>query len=329
MTDSAPMIEVRRLTKAYGGHVAVRDVSFEVPRGEVVGFLGPNGAGKSTTLRILAGFLGATSGSVRIAGVDVATDPEEARQRIGYMPESCPLHPEMRVREYLTFRAELKGVPRARRKAEVVRVAADAKVDDHLEILIGNLSKGYRQRVGLADALLGSPPLLVLDEPTAGLDPNQIKDVRDLVRRLGESHTVFVSTHILPEVEQTCSRAVVIAKGRLVAQGTIDELRAMGKRSAVRVVARGERPKAKAALQKVRGASKVTEAPETPLGEGLVSFSVEPAEGVEAGELCERIASALHGAGLGVRELGARPTSLEQVFAELTLGADAAAQEAT
>ena len=214
------MIEVEGLTKDYGTVVAVRDVTFSVGRGEVVGFLGPNGAGKSTTLRILAGFLGATSGKVRIAGHDIAQDSLSARQSLGYMPEAAPLYPELRVREYLEFRARLKRVARAKRSSSVGRAIERARLSDVADTTIGHLSKGYRQRVGLADALVADPPLLILDEPTAGLDPNQVREVRSLIKELADDHTVLLSTHILSEVEATCQRALVIDKGRLVAQGT-------------------------------------------------------------------------------------------------------------
>ena len=214
------LISVQHLVKRYGAgkSAAVDDLSFEVARGEVVGFLGPNGAGKSTTLRILAGFLGFTSGAVTVAGHDIVRESFEARRKIGYMPEAVPLYPEMRVVEYLAYRAELKRVSRKDRKAFVDEAMGKANVDDVKTTLIGHLSKGYRQRVGLADALLAKPPLLVLDEPTAGLDPNQIREVRDVIKQLGKEHTVLLSTHILSEVEASCSRVVVIAKGKLVAE---------------------------------------------------------------------------------------------------------------
>src|SRR5437773_1851990 len=212
------MIQVEHLVKDYGTVVAVNDVSFEVGRGEVVGFLGPNGAGKSTTLRIIAGFLGPTSGRVRIDGLDVLDDAIRARRGIGYMPEAAPLYPEMRVSEYLRFRAELKGVGRRDRTTAVGRAMDMAGVTEMSKTVIGHLSKGYRQRVGLADALVAKPPMLILDEPTAGLDPNQIREVRALVKELGKDHTIFLSTHILPEVEATCARAIVIDRGKLVAE---------------------------------------------------------------------------------------------------------------
>jgi ABC-2 type transport system ATP-binding protein len=235
------MVSVSHLIKRYGSHLAVDDLSFEVGKGEVVGFLGPNGAGKSTTLRILAGFLGMTSGSVKVAGYDIEDASFEARQQIGYMPEAVPLYPEMRVAEYLAFRAELKRVPRAQRRASVDAAMEKANVTDRANVLIGSLSKGYKQRVGLADALVARPPLLILDEPTAGLDPNQIREVRDVIRALGAEHTVLLSTHILSEVEASCSKVVVIAKGRLVAEGATRDIQRMRRASALDVVARGDR----------------------------------------------------------------------------------------
>lgn len=327
MGDPAPMIEVEHLTKEYGAFTAVRDVSFSVPRGEVVGFLGPNGAGKSTTLRILAGFLGATSGTLRVAGHDVASEPLEVRRKTGYMPESCPLYPEMRVREYLRYRAELKGLSGKRRTSEVLRVASDARVADMLDVSIGHLSKGYRQRVGLADALLGSPPLLILDEPTAGLDPNQIREVRDLVKRLGESHTVFVSTHILSEVEHSCSRAIVIARGALVAEGTLDELRDRRRSSVVSIVVRGDGARARQLAAAAPGVARASLAArsshEGPLEPGTARVRVEFASAEASRVGSEAIVRALVEARLGVREVTPEKATLEEIFAELTESAGA------
>ncbi|WP_441287526.1 ABC transporter ATP-binding protein [Sorangium sp. KYC3313] len=316
------MIEVEHLSKSYGPHQAVSDLSFQVSQGEIVGFLGPNGAGKSTTLRILAGFLGATSGRVRIAGHDIAEEPMRARASLGYMPETSPLYPEMRVSEYLAFRAELKLVPRRARGEAVARALRDARVEDVASVLIGHLSKGYRQRVGLADALVGDPPLLILDEPTAGLDPNQIREVRALVRRLGPGRTVLLSTHILSEVEATCTRALVIARGRLVAEGSIDEIRAMRRSSGARVVVRGA---ADAALAVARGAAQVRSAEAEDAG-GAARLTVEFDAGADAGEAAERLVAALVAAGFGVRELVPWAPSLEQVFSELTAADDAGAR---
>jgi ABC-2 type transport system ATP-binding protein len=318
------VIEARRLSKSYGALKAVDDVSFDVARGEVVGFLGPNGAGKSTTLRILAGFLGPTSGTVRIAGHDLVDDPVTARASIGYMPETSPLYPEMRVGEYLAFRAELKLVPRRARAEAVRRALAEASIVDVEDVVIGHLSKGYRQRVGIADALVSSPPILILDEPTAGLDPNQIRDVRDLIRKLGEDRAVLVSTHILPEVEATCTRALVIARGKLVAQGSIEEIRALRRGGGVRVTLRGDGAAAAEAVAKVTGVRRVKQQ----AAPGGVALAIELKKDADAGRATEEIVAALVAAGAGVREVTPKLASLEQVFSELTGGEGEPAAEA-
>ncbi len=309
------MIDVEHLVKDYGTVLAVKDVSFHVGRGEVVGFLGPNGAGKSTTLRILAGFLGPTSGRVRIDGHDVLEEGIVARASLGYMPESSPLYPEMRVREYLAFRAELKRVPRRERVRAVGHAMEAARVTEMTDTLVAHLSKGYRQRVGLADALVANPPLLILDEPTAGLDPNQIREVRDLIRDLGQNHTILLSTHILSEVETTCRRAIVIDRGQLVAEGTIDELRARRAATSATMLVSGASGAARAALASVEGVATVVEAP----GEdGLVRVTVGYAPGASSGAVLERAVAAAVAAGLGVREVTSGRATLEDVFAELT-----------
>lgn len=219
------MISVQGLTKSYGATDAVRDLSFSVDRGEVVGFLGPNGAGKSTTMKILSGYLPADAGEVRIAGFDILSQSLKARSRIGYLPENVPLYSEMRVGEYLRYRAALKGV-RSRRITEKVEDALELCCISHVRNqLIGTLSKGYRQRVGLADALVNEPDILILDEPTIGLDPGQIREVRELIKGLAKRHTILLSSHILSEVEMTCSRVLIINKGQIVATGTPAELR--------------------------------------------------------------------------------------------------------
>ena len=218
------MIEVENLTKRYAGHTAVSDVSFTVNRGEIVGLLGPNGAGKSTTMRVLSCYLPATSGSVRVAGLDVFHDSTEVRGRIGYMPENNPLHEEMRVREYLKFRARLKGLGFRRSRERVDVVMEQCGLTDVSKRIIGQLSKGYRQRVGLADALVHEPELIILDEPTIGLDPNQIRSVRKLIKSLAASHTVLISTHILPEVEMTCNRVLIMFAGKILAADTPENL---------------------------------------------------------------------------------------------------------
>ncbi|MEY4190167.1 MAG: hypothetical protein RIR17_903 [Planctomycetota bacterium] len=219
------MIHVKNLCKFYGDFQAVRDISFDVPKGQVVGFLGPNGAGKSTTMRILAGYLTATSGYASIDGIDVFWNPVEVRRRIGYMPESCPLYPEMRVVEYLTFRAGIKGLHGSSRAKRVDECMERCWLGGVKSQIIGTLSKGYRQRVGLADSLLADPPVLILDEPTAGLDPTQIRETRKLIRDLGDRHTILLSTHILSEVEMTCDQAIIINRGRVALSGPIEDLR--------------------------------------------------------------------------------------------------------
>jgi ABC-2 type transport system ATP-binding protein len=219
------MIVVERLTKYYGEYPAVRDVSFRVAKGQVVGFLGPNGAGKSTCMRILAGFLTATSGRATIDGKDVFWDPIGARRSIGYMPENCPIYADMRVDEYLRFRAGLKGLPRRDVKTRLGYVLERCWLTDVKRQIIGTLSKGYRQRVGLADALIADPPVLILDEPTAGLDPAQIRETRKLMRELGQQHTMLLSTHILSEVEATCDSAIVIYQGKVVEDGPLADIR--------------------------------------------------------------------------------------------------------
>lgn len=313
------MIEAQHLTKDYGTVLAVSDVSFRVGKGEIVGFLGPNGAGKSTTLRMLAGFLGPTSGSVSIDGIDIQEKPHEAKRRIGYMPEAAPLYPELRVNEYLDFRAALKGVARRERREAVRRVMDSVAIADVADTIIDHLSKGYRQRVGLADALLASPPLLILDEPTAGLDPNQIRDVRKLIRELGKTHTILLSTHILSEVEAVCDRAIVVDRGKLVAEGTLAELTAVGRGQ--RLLALVRDPSGVAPALAGQGPSVKGVATEQ-VADGLMRITVDVEGSPEdaAEELCRRWVAA----GVGVRALTASKTSLEEVFTALT-AADAAA----
>lgn len=218
------MIEVSQLTKRFAGRTAVENVSFQVGRGEIVGLLGPNGAGKSTTMRILSGFLPATSGSARVAGLDVFRDSREVRRRIGYMPENNPLHPEMRVREYLKFRARLKGLSRKQTRERVDAVLEQFGLKDVSRRIIGQLSRGYRQRVGLADALVHEPELIILDEPTQGLDPHQIRSARELIKALAGAHTVLISTHNLHEAELMCHRILIMLEGRVLAADTPENL---------------------------------------------------------------------------------------------------------
>jgi len=305
------MIAVDGLGKTYSGTAfAVRGVSFRVEKGEVVGFLGPNGAGKTTTLRVVAGFLGATTGKVTLDGHDIVDDPLEARAAIGYMPEGLPLYPEMRVGEYLAFRAELKGVKRAQRRDAVAHALRRAGASEMAWTLIGHLSKGYRQRVGLADALVARPPILVLDEPMSGLDPNQIREARALVRELGRDHAVLFSTHILSEVEATCDRVLVIDKGRLVAAGTPDDLKKLRRSTAVRIVV-GDRDRAKPLLTGLADVQSVEEQ-----GRALVVHWQSGTEDV--GKAAARAAQALVAAGIELEEMSPTKATLEEVFADLT-----------
>ena len=221
-----PAIQVENITKNFGPTRAVNGISFSIEPGEIVGFLGPNGAGKTTTLRILTCFIPATSGEATVAGHDVFTESAKVRRKIGYLPENVPLYQEMRVREYLAYRAALKHVPRMERGPRIDQALEDIQITDHQHRIIGQLSKGYRQRVGLADALVHDPEVLILDEPTVGLDPNQVREVRDLVKGLAEKRTVLFSTHVIPWVEAVCERVIVIHEGRVVADGRIDELTA-------------------------------------------------------------------------------------------------------
>ena len=223
------MIEVSHLTKQYGNHLAVDDVSFTVADGQICGLLGPNGAGRSTTMNILTGYLSATSGQVTVAGHPLPEEADAAKACVGYLPEQPPLYPEMTVQEYLTFAAELKGVKKAERKEQVCRAARRTGLEAVLPRLIRSLSKGYKQRVGIAQALLGSPRLIILDEPTVGLDPAQVIEIRKLIRELGRAHTVILSSHILSEVQAVCQQILILSKGHLAAAGSLEELTADGK----------------------------------------------------------------------------------------------------
>jgi ABC-2 type transport system ATP-binding protein len=315
------MIEAERLTKDYGTVLAVEELSFRVGSGEVVGFLGPNGAGKSTTLRMLAGYLAPTRGRVTLLGFDMQREPLAARRRLGYLPEAAPLYPELKVREYLGFRAELKRVPRRERRTAVGRAMERARVTDVAETLILHLSKGYRQRVGLADALLASPPLLILDEPTAGLDPNQIREVRALLRELGQDHTILLSTHILSEVEAVCDRALVIDRGKLVAEGTIEALLAQGRTGSLVVVVRDPERRAEALARALAGVSGVVCTPGESAELSLLELSLDAPDRI--GAVSDALSQALVEAKIGIRSINPGKTSLEQVFAALTAAASA------
>jgi ABC-2 type transport system ATP-binding protein len=307
------VIEVQGLTKHYGRVTAVDDVSFRVERGEILGFLGPNGAGKTTTMRILTGYMPASSGRAIIAGYDIFEQPIEAKRRTGYLPETPPLYPEMTVREYLTFVAKINGVPRAERRRRIDQTMERTRVADMADRHCSKLSKGYRQRVGLAQAILHNPEVLILDEPTAGLDPKQILETRELIRGLSGDHTVILSTHILPEVSQTCQRVVIINKGRVVAVDTPDNLtgRLRGAETMyVQVDSQGT--DAAPTLQAVPGVTRVDVADTS---NGVRGYEVESARGLD---VRRDLASAVVAAGWGLLELRPLRMSLEQVFLQLT-----------
>jgi ABC-2 type transport system ATP-binding protein len=307
------MIEVHQLTKLYARHAAVRDISFSVARGEIVGFLGPNGAGKTTTLRMLTGYLPPTSGSARIAGFDIFRESIQARRKIGYMPENVPLYEDMRVREYLKFRAQLKGLSGADTRRRVGTVIDTCGLHSVRRKMIKTLSKGYRQRVGLADALVHDPELLILDEPTNGLDPNQIRQIRELIRQLAESHTVLISTHILHEVEMICDRVIIIDNGRIKATDTpanlTQQMRAAGR---LQVEIHADPAVVAGVLNRLDHVKKVT--PE-PLDDGWTRFTVWVDSGTDARE---RIAQLAAQHGWPLRSLFRHVATLEDVFVELT-----------
>jgi len=326
------MIKVEGLTKRYANHVAVDNISFEVQKGQIVGFLGPNGAGKTTTMRVLTCFLPPSSGSARVGEFDVLEQPMEVKKRIGYLPETPPLYPEMEVGEYLDFVGRLKGVPKESLHRRVDEVAEKCSVADVKGKLIGKLSKGYRQRVGLAQAIIHNPDVLILDEPTSGLDPQQIIETRDLIKGLAGAHTIILSTHILPEVEQICERVIIIAKGKLVATDTVSNLtsRLRGAETvAVEVMPRnGGALDAGDVLQKLERVAGVSRVMTRESRDGALSFTVESEQGQH---VRPELARAVIDSGWNLNELHAVGLSLEEIFLELT-GApkqDVAAPHAT
>ena len=309
------VIQVKNLTKRYGPAVAVDGISFEVEKAEIVGFLGPNGAGKTTTMRILTCFLPATDGTASVLGRDVFTHSIEVRRNIGYMPEGVPMYPEMRVREYLKFRATIKGVPRRDRRNRVGEAMERCAVTDVSGKLIGALSKGYRQRVGLADALLAEPPLLVLDEPTIGLDPNQVRAVRKMIRDLGDKHTILISTHILSEVDAVCSRALIINRGRIVYNRPIhDVARQSDDEAVIRVEARAPAAALREAVAALKGVASAEAESER---DGVALLAVRPHPGSDPRE---RISNLLAQRGWPLRELRRERVTLEDLFARITMG---------
>lgn len=317
------MIEVQDLTKYYGPHPALRGVTFTVNRGEVLGLLGPNAAGKTTTMRILTGYLPATSGTAKVAGYDIAEQPIEAKRQIGYLPENVPLYPEMSVRGYLDFVAELRGVPRKVKKARLDEVCELARITNVTDTLVGKISRGYRQRVGIAQALIHRPSVLILDEPTVGLDPKQIIETRQLIKNLGGDHTVILSSHILPEVSMTCNRIVIINEGKVAAVDTPDNLtRRLQGSSRVRVEARGPREQIVETIQRLAGVLAVEA--EQGISPDLIVCHVECEAEADARE---RIAAAIAGGGWGLLEMRGVGLSLEEVFLKLTTEEEVAADE--
>lgn len=308
------MIEVNHLTKRYGKHTAVDNISFTVEDGCIYGLLGPNGAGKSTTMNIITGYLSATEGTVKIEGHDIAEDPAQAKACIGYLPEQPPLYQDMTVTEYLLFVAELKGVcKKAERRTAVEKVCAKAGLQGMEARLIRNLSKGYRQRVGIAAALLGSPKVIILDEPTVGLDPAQMIEIRSLIHDLGKSHTVILSSHILSEVQTVCDRVLIIANGKLVAQGTPEELaEKLAAKGSISATAQGSREAVLAAAKAIPG---LTDLRVTAEKGGEVSFTAVSEAGTD---LRGALSLALAKAGCPVLSLSAESMSLEDVFLQLT-----------
>lgn len=308
------MIEVENLTKKYGSQVAVDNLSFRVERGMIYGFLGPNGAGKSTTMNMMTGYIAATSGTVKINGYDILKNPEQAKKSIGYLPELPPVYPDMTVYEYLRFVAELKKVKKNERQAQIEDVMKQTQIEDVEGRLIKNLSKGYKQRVGLAQAIIGYPEVIILDEPTVGLDPKQIIEIRELIRELAKKHTIILSSHILSEVSAVCDHIMIISKGKLVASDTPEGLMTLlkgGRQMKLSVL--GEQSKVEELLQSMESVKDFSMQP--PRAEGMVSVNIrtEDTEDIRV-ELFHRLAAA----DMPIMELSLSEKSLEDVFLELT-----------
>lgn len=310
------MIEVRNLVKKYGNHLAVDHLNFTVESGQIYGFLGPNGAGKSTTMNIMTGYLGATEGEVLINGHNILDEPEAAKHFIGYLPEMPPLYVDMKVREYLTFVAELKKIPKAEREEQIDKVIHMVQLGDVEERLIRNLSKGYKQRVGLAQAILGFPEIIILDEPTVGLDPKQIIEIRQLIRELAKEHTVILSSHILAEIQEVCDYIMIISKGHLVASDTPENLeKALSNQRQTELVAKGEMEKVQQILEGLEGIQKVEVTEGKEEGTTRVTFTSNP--GMDSKE---ELFYAFAEAKCPILQIVDSQTSLEDVFLELTKG---------
>ena len=313
------MINVSHVTKKYGNIVAVNDLSFSVDKGEILGFLGPNGAGKSTTMNMLTGYISSTEGSLSIDGIDILEDPISAKKLIGYLPEHPPLYPDMTVEEYLNFMYDLKNV-KISKKTHIAEICELTRITDVYKRLIRNLSKGYRQRVGIAQALLGNPPVLILDEPTVGLDPSQIIEIRSLVKALGKSHTVILSSHILSEVQAVCERIIIINKGRLIADGTPEELsRSISADHRILLRVKGPAREVETALSSIPGLKEIH-----PLGckePGTCDFTLEPLPGKDIrGAIFDRLADRKW----PIYNMRSLEMNLEELFIRLTNGDETA-----
>jgi len=310
------MIEVEHLTKLYGQHPAVNDVTFRVEKGSILGFLGPNGAGKSTTMRMLTCYLPVTSGTIRVAGFDVFTNSMEVRRNIGYLPENVPLYIEMRTRKYLDFVAQAKGIPSGKRRAAVSDVIERCGLNNIADRIIRNVSRGYRQRIGLAQALLSDPKVLIFDEPTIGLDPQQIIDIRKLIKSLGGDHTVILSTHILPEVLAVCDRVAIINEGRLVANDTLENLTTkMADVPQIEVEVEGPVQRVLEAINTVQGVTGVTVRDRR--DDGTSVMLVESRTGVDPRKDVARV---VHDNGWGLLQLKSLGLSLEDIFVRIVSG---------
>ncbi|KIE58780.1 ABC transporter [Methylacidiphilum kamchatkense Kam1] len=310
------MIKVENLVKTYSGYTALQGISFEVKKGEIVGFLGPNGAGKTTTMRILSCYLPPTSGKVEVAGFDVLQKPLEVKKRVGYMPENVPLYTDLRVNEYLRYRAKLKGIRGSMLNERVQSVLKLCHIEDVASSMIGNLSKGYRQRVGLADALVHDPELLILDEPTIGLDPNQIRSVRELIRSLGQHHTIILSSHILSEVEAVCSRVLIINKGKIEAADTPENLSKLvrgGSIGAIRLEILCKPSVGKEAFERLEEVEEVEIVEEYPGGWVILQIWPKPGNDIRDG-----VYNVIQKNGWKIREMSRIRATLEDIFVELT-----------
>ena len=307
------MIEVKNLVKRYGRHLAVDGLSFQVEKGQIYGFLGPNGAGKSTTMNIMTGYIGATEGEVLIDGHDILKEPEEAKKHIGYLPEQPPLYMEMTVREYLCFAGELKKIPKGRLEEQIAEAMELTKLKESENRLIHNLSKGYRQRVGLAQAILGLPEIIILDEPTVGLDPKQIIEIRELIRSLAKRHTVILSSHILAEIREVCDYIMIISKGRLVASDTPDNLEnLMNKTAYIQIQARETEDR----IRKILGSLEcIGTAEYSAEGEGVITVRIQ---GRNKEDIREKLFLAFAEERVPLQELRLVRSTLEEVFLELT-----------